>query len=157
MSTGGSWVVGPARSGRTPTSRRSSSCTSRASSCSTNWCRRRIRSRSSRRCSTTSTTANWPVASLPSDPIERVDDAGIVDAVTLLRKVARLHPDREAFIDGDIRLTFAAWDAQADAVAARLSAGGVVQGDIVALVMPSSADYAVCYQAAMRLGAITTG
>jgi len=97
------------------------------------------------------------VASSPSDPIERVDDDGIVDAVTLLGKVARLHPDREAFIDGDVRLTFAAWDARADAVAARFAALGVGQGDVVALVMPSSADYAVCYQAAMRLGAITTG
>ena len=60
-------------------------------------------------------------------------------------------------MDGDARLTFGAWDAAADAVAAQLAERGVVKGDIVTLVMPSCTDYAICYQAAMRLGAITTG
>jgi len=90
-------------------------------------------------------------------PIERIDDSGIGDAVTLLRKVAGLHPDGEAFVEGDVRLTFGGWDRAADAVAARFESLGVVKGDVVVLMLPSSADYAVCYQAAMRLGAITSG
>jgi len=87
----------------------------------------------------------------------RVDDAGITDAASLLRRVASLHPDREAFVDGDVRLTFAGWDRAADAVAARFAELGVTVGDVVCLVLASSTDYAICYQAAIRLGAVTSG
>jgi acyl-CoA synthetase (AMP-forming)/AMP-acid ligase II len=99
------------------------------------------------------------VASSPSDPSApgTVDDSGIADAGSLLRRVAELYPDREAFVDGSVRLTFAAWDRAADAVAGFFARLGVVKGDVVSLVLPSSADYAICYQAAMRLGAITSG
>jgi acyl-CoA synthetase (AMP-forming)/AMP-acid ligase II len=89
--------------------------------------------------------------------ITRVDDSGVTDAATLLRRVAGLHPDAEAFVDGAVRMTFAEWDAAADAIAGLLAGLGVGTGDVVTLVLPSSADYAVCYQAAMRLGAITSG
>jgi acyl-CoA synthetase (AMP-forming)/AMP-acid ligase II len=88
--------------------------------------------------------------------VERVQDAGIVDAGTLLRRVAELHPDREAFVDGDVRLTFGQWDRAADAVAAWFADLGVRKGDVIGLVLGSSADFAVAYQAAMRLGAITS-
>ena len=59
--------------------------------------------------------------------------------------------------DGRRRLTFAQWDAAADGVAALLAERGVTKGDVVCLLLPSSIDYAVCYQAAARIGAITTG
>jgi len=59
--------------------------------------------------------------------------------------------------DGRRRLTFGGWDEAADAVAGWLRARGVAQGDVVCLLLPSSIDYAVCYQAAARLGAVTTG
>ncbi len=75
----------------------------------------------------------------------------------LLRKVATEHPDRDAFVEIDRRLTFAQWDRAADGVAGLFAGEGVRPGDVVALLVPSSIDYAVCYQAAMRLGAITTG
>jgi acyl-CoA synthetase (AMP-forming)/AMP-acid ligase II len=42
-------------------------------------------------------------------------------------------------------------------VAGLLAAQGVGKGDVVCLLLPSSIDYAVCYQAAVRLGAVTTG
>jgi acyl-CoA synthetase (AMP-forming)/AMP-acid ligase II len=77
--------------------------------------------------------------------------------VDLLRKVAAEHPDRAAFVEVDRRLTFAQWDRAADGVAAYFAGVGVTAGDVVALLVPSSIDYAVCYQAAMRLRAITTG
>jgi acyl-CoA synthetase (AMP-forming)/AMP-acid ligase II len=77
--------------------------------------------------------------------------------VELLRKVALDHPDRAAFVEVDRRLTFAQWDRAADGVAALFVERGVRPGDVVALLVPSSIDYAVCYQAAMRLRAITTG
>ena len=88
--------------------------------------------------------------------MERVRDEGIADAGTLLRRVAELHPDREAFVEGDVRLTFGRWDEAADAVAAWFDELGVRKGDVVSLVLGSSGDFAVCYQAAMRLGAVTS-
>jgi acyl-CoA synthetase (AMP-forming)/AMP-acid ligase II len=55
------------------------------------------------------------------------------------------------------RLTFAAWDRAADGLATHWLEAGVEPGDVIALMLPSSIDYAICYQAAMRLRAITTG
>jgi acyl-CoA synthetase (AMP-forming)/AMP-acid ligase II len=59
--------------------------------------------------------------------------------------------------DGRRRLTFGGWDAAADRVAALFAQAGVGPGDVVCLLVPSSIDYALCYQAAARLGAVTTG
>ncbi len=79
----------------------------------------------------------------------------------LLRAGAETWSDREAFVEvaGDDRraLSFGAWDAAADAVAALLADRGLGRGDVLALLLPSSIDYAIAYQAAIRLGAVTTG
>ncbi len=40
---------------------------------------------------------------------------------------------------------------------ALLADRGVTKGDIVALLLPSSIDYAACYHGALRLGAVTSG
>jgi acyl-CoA synthetase (AMP-forming)/AMP-acid ligase II len=92
--------------------------------------------------------------------------------VDVLRDAAARDGDIEAYVevavgtssglvrsghDGRRRLTFAQWDRLADRVAALLAAEGVGRGDVVALLLPSSIDYALCYQAAARLGAVTTG
>ena len=65
------------------------------------------------------------------------DEAG--DAVTLLRATAARHGDVDAFVEasGD-RITFSQWDAAADGVAAALADRGVVAGDVVCLLLPSS-------------------
>jgi acyl-CoA synthetase (AMP-forming)/AMP-acid ligase II len=65
--------------------------------------------------------------------------------------------DIDAYVDGDERLSFADWVVRADALAAALEARGVRPGDVVALLMASSIDYAVAYAAAVRMGAIATG
>jgi acyl-CoA synthetase (AMP-forming)/AMP-acid ligase II len=75
----------------------------------------------------------------------------------VLRATAEKYPDHDAYVESDRRMTFAEWDAAADGVAARFADAGVQPGDVVALLLPSSIDYAVCYQAAMRLRAITSG
>ncbi len=90
----------------------------------------------------------------------------------VLRAAAEVNAEVEAYVelsapgagglvptgaDGRRRLTFAAWDEAADAVAGLLASMGVAKGDVVGLLLPSSIDYAVCYQAAARIGAITTG
>src|SRR3954447_9815050 len=77
--------------------------------------------------------------------------------IELMKDVAQQYGDHDAFIDGDTRLSFGAWDRAADGLAAHLADLGVTHGDVVGLLLPSSADYATCYQAIMRLGAITTG
>ncbi len=59
--------------------------------------------------------------------------------------------------DGRRRLTFAGWETASGAVAGMLASMGVTKGDVVCLLLPSSIDYALCYQAAARIGAITTG
>lgn len=65
--------------------------------------------------------------------------------------------DREAYVDGDRRMTFAEWVRAADGVATRLAAAGVGRGDVVALHIGNGIEYAVTYAAAARLGAVTTG
>jgi acyl-CoA synthetase (AMP-forming)/AMP-acid ligase II len=87
----------------------------------------------------------------------RVDDSGINDTGSLLRRVADQHGDREAYVDGETRLSFGHWDESADAVASRLSELGVTKGDVVLLAMGSCVEYPIVYLAAMRLGAITSG
>jgi acyl-CoA synthetase (AMP-forming)/AMP-acid ligase II len=90
----------------------------------------------------------------------------------VLRAAAESHPGLEAYVemaapgssglvpdgeDGRRRLTMGQWDACADGVAGLLAARGVGTGDVVCLLLPSSIDYALCYQAALRLGAVTSG
>jgi acyl-CoA synthetase (AMP-forming)/AMP-acid ligase II len=67
--------------------------------------------------------------------------------------------DREAYADvaSGRRLTFAEWIAAADGVAAGLGALGVVPGDVVAVWLPSSIDYAIACAGAVRAGAVVTG
>jgi acyl-CoA synthetase (AMP-forming)/AMP-acid ligase II len=99
----------------------------------------------------------------------RGDHATVSD---LLRDVAELNPEVEAYVeiatpggsglvptgaDGRRRLSFGAWDVLADAVAGMFVARGVTHGDVVCLLLPSSIDYALCYQAAARIGAVTSG
>jgi acyl-CoA synthetase (AMP-forming)/AMP-acid ligase II len=92
--------------------------------------------------------------------------------VDVLRVAADVNSQLEAYVemaepgssglvaagpDGRRRLTFGQWDEAADAVARVFAAQSVSKGDVVCLLVPSSIDYAICYQAAARLGAITTG
>lgn len=70
--------------------------------------------------------------------------------------------DVEAFIqplpDGSTRrITFGAWAAAADGVAAALAAAGVVKGDVVAIQLPSGIDYAIAYGGVIRAGGVATG
>ncbi len=82
--------------------------------------------------------------------------------VSVLREAARVNGHLEAYVEHDGRggrrvLTFADWDRAADGVAGHLARRGVVKGDVVCLLLPSSIDYAVLYAGLLRLGAITSG
>jgi acyl-CoA synthetase (AMP-forming)/AMP-acid ligase II len=64
---------------------------------------------------------------------------------------------RDAYVDGDQRISYADWMRRADSLAAEFRSRGVDRGDVVALMLPSCIDYAVAYAAAVKLGAIATG
>ncbi|GAA3007740.1 class I adenylate-forming enzyme family protein [Microbacterium aurantiacum] len=65
--------------------------------------------------------------------------------------------DRDAYVDPSVRLTFAQWDAAADAFAGALVARGIAMGDVIAIGLPSSAGFAVAYAGGLRCGAVVTG
>jgi acyl-CoA synthetase (AMP-forming)/AMP-acid ligase II len=65
--------------------------------------------------------------------------------------------DREAYVDGSRRLTFSDWMRAAEGCAGVLADRGVGRGDVVALHLNASIDYAILYAATARLGAVTTG
>jgi acyl-CoA synthetase (AMP-forming)/AMP-acid ligase II len=67
------------------------------------------------------------------------------------------HADRVAIVDGDTRITYAEWHRRADRLAAALVEDGVRPGDVVAIMLASSADYAVTYAAVALAGAAVTG
>jgi fatty-acyl-CoA synthase len=72
----------------------------------------------------------------------------------LLDAVAARHPDREALVSDDERLTFANLRDRATALAAGLSALGIGRGDRVAIWMPNRPSWFVAQHACARLGAI---
>jgi acyl-CoA synthetase (AMP-forming)/AMP-acid ligase II len=84
----------------------------------------------------------------------------MLDASTLpalLGAAASTAPDADAFRYRDERLTYGDWLALSARLAAGLAARGIGRGDVVALLLPSTPLYHVAYQAAARLGAVTTG
>ena len=66
------------------------------------------------------------------------------------------HPEREAYVHGEKRVTYAWLDRAADGFAASLLDLGVARGDVVCLMLPSSIKFAACYLGALRAGAITS-
>jgi acyl-CoA synthetase (AMP-forming)/AMP-acid ligase II len=89
---------------------------------------------------------------------------GEFETVTeVLRAAATINADIEAYVEPATAtaprrsLTFAQWDRAADGVAGLFAGHGVTRGTVVSLLLPSSIDYVVCYAAAARLGAVTSG
>jgi acyl-CoA synthetase (AMP-forming)/AMP-acid ligase II len=65
-------------------------------------------------------------------------------------------PTAEAIVDGDVRLTFTEWWRRSGIGATTLARHGVKAGDVVCLVLPSSADFAIGYLSGMRINAVVT-
>ncbi len=74
----------------------------------------------------------------------------------LLRDAAGAFPERDAYVHGEKRATYAWLDRAADGFAATLLEHGVGRGEVVVLLLPSSIKLAVCYLGALRVGAITS-
>lgn len=85
----------------------------------------------------------------PYDPIVLTD---------ICRRAAADFSDDTAYLtDAGWGITYAELDRAADEAAAGLAERGVVEGDAVALVLPSIIDYIVLYLALARIGAVTAG
>jgi acyl-CoA synthetase (AMP-forming)/AMP-acid ligase II len=72
----------------------------------------------------------------------------------LLARNARKFPDKTAFIDGEIELSYAEVDRTVNRLASSLSRLGIRQGDKVILYMPNTKEFVYAYFAVLRLGAI---
>lgn len=65
--------------------------------------------------------------------------------------------EREAFVSGNERLSYAQWVRSAQGLASLLVERGVRPGEPVALILPSSIDYAICSAAVLLMGAVVSG
>ncbi len=89
------------------------------------------------------------------------NDLELVDEV--LDRAAEFNPDIEAYVEpsheGSVRssVTFLEWKERSVSLAAELFDRGVRKGDVVGLLMGPSIDYAVAYQAVLRVGAVLCG
>ncbi|HEU5319801.1 MAG TPA: AMP-binding protein, partial [Methylomirabilota bacterium] len=72
----------------------------------------------------------------------------------MLAAVAARHPEREAVVFGDERLTFAAFRRRVDALAGGLAALGLGAGDALAIWLPNRPAWYVAQYAAARLGVV---
>ncbi len=70
------------------------------------------------------------------------------------RRARRLYPDREAVVDGDLRLTYAQFFERCDRWSAALQAMGVRKGDRVAYIAPNTHAHLEAYYAVPQIGAV---
>jgi acyl-CoA synthetase (AMP-forming)/AMP-acid ligase II len=76
----------------------------------------------------------------------------------IVRGASERFGDRPAIVSAEGQpFSYAELDARSERVAGGLVERGVGEGDVVALVLPSTVDYVVAYLAAAKVGAITAG
>ena len=71
------------------------------------------------------------------------------------RRARRLYPDREAVVDGTLRLSYEEFFNRCDKWSAVLQALGVGQGDRVAVISPNTLPHLESYYAVPQIGAVT--
>ncbi|MFC8867132.1 long-chain fatty acid--CoA ligase [Streptomyces sp. NPDC057148] len=77
-----------------------------------------------------------------------------LSVAAILAENARRRPDKEALVEGDLRLTFAEVWRRARAQAGALTGLGVRPGDRVALMAPNTADFPQAYYAIAAAGGV---
>src|SRR5258707_12929250 len=70
------------------------------------------------------------------------------------RRARRLYPDREAVVDGDLRLTYRQFFDRCDRWSAALQALGVGPGDRVAYIAPNTHAQLESFYAVPQIGAV---
>ncbi|WP_314173873.1 long-chain-fatty-acid--CoA ligase [Streptomyces winkii] len=78
----------------------------------------------------------------------------MLNLAVVLENSAREHPDREALILGDTRMSYAEVDAAASRIAAALAAHGISPGDRVAVSCPNLPYFPCVYFGALKAGAV---
>ena len=76
------------------------------------------------------------------------------DMRALFAQVVATTPDSIAIVDGDVRLSFATLDEQAERIARNLWRMGLRPGDRLALLLDNRAEFVVAMLAAIRMGVI---
>ena len=71
----------------------------------------------------------------------------------LFSSILGTEPGCAALVEGASTMTFGEWWHESALAASGLAELGVGRGDVVALLLPSGRDFAVCYLGALRLGA----
>jgi HIP---CoA ligase len=89
-----------------------------------------------------------------STPVGRPDPDDAYTLPALLHAMAEVHPDAEAVVQGDLRLTYSDLAERARRGAAALVASGFERGDAVAIWAPNSSDWIVAMLAAASAGVI---
>src|SRR5947208_6365863 len=70
------------------------------------------------------------------------------------RRARRLYADREAVVDGDLRLTYAQFFDRCDRWSSALQALGIRKGDRVAYIAPNTHAHLEAYYAVPQIGAV---
>src|ERR1700755_1042290 len=70
------------------------------------------------------------------------------------RRSRQLYPEREAVVDGDLRLSYAQFFDRCDAWSAALEVLGVKQGDRVAYIAPNTHAQLESFYAVPQIGAV---
>src|SRR4051794_27741639 len=71
-----------------------------------------------------------------------------------IRRTRVLYPDREAVVDGDLRLTYAQFFERCDRWSSALQALGIQPGDRVAYIAPNTHAHLEAYYAVPQIGAV---
>jgi acyl-CoA synthetase (AMP-forming)/AMP-acid ligase II len=90
----------------------------------------------------------------------RADDVTVEGPLlgTIAKEAATRYADTPLYVTPEgATLSYAELDTLSDAVAAGLTRRGLREGDLVGLLLPSGASYAVAYVAAAKIGAVTAG
>ena len=89
------------------------------------------------------------------DGSDKVTDSGLpVTLPAALRTTAAAHPDVEAVVDGDLRLTYADLAERALRAGAALVAAGIAPGDRIAIWAPNSAAWIEAFLGCASAGAV---
>lgn len=105
---------------------------------------------------------SWDRSLFPAMRAEAHYGTRVIDCFTdrpdnlyrLLADSLERHPEGEAIVDGDRRLTWRELSEDVEAAARALSARGIARGDRVTMVMGNSADFVIALFALFRLGAV---
>ena len=71
-----------------------------------------------------------------------------------IETAAKLFPDKTAILFEGKEITYSELNATANRLANAMTAGGIQKGDRVALYLPNIPEFAVCYYAILKMGAI---